>query len=364
MVNEDRIRSDRALLMYYIKYYRLDEINANIVFNNSKVVDIYIDLYDLIKVLYQNLLTNNSGPYTIKQFSIASSIINLAAHMRGYYRTRQNIWSRIFLIYADELCNNHSQYWPSFSYFPERDHYNYTVINAIVESQLNLVKILAGYINDVYYIHKHANFAIVSNDIITKYRDPISRNISIILSRSRYAYQIPAIHLSEAVYQIKPVKHKDDTSIIIAPTDVLQVYFNKISPKSSARDKLALLSPRLLSLLWTINGFDGKNIPLSMNIIRTIYMVYDAINNLRILNDYNSDPEFVYNNLIGISDIITKDEFVNRFRALDLIYQHQLYMNTPESLDTAWFINLQDPDTMKYLNNKYFVNNPLDLGNF
>ena len=32
-----------------------------------------------------------------------------------------------------------------------------------------------------------------------------------------------------------------------------------------------------------------------------------------------------------------------------------------ESKDISWLINLNDPDTVKDINNKYFIDNPLDL---
>ena len=81
----------------------------------------------------------------------------------------------------------------------------------------------------------------------------------------------------------------------------------------------------------------------------------------KILNDYNTDINYVYDQLELFSKI-DPDNFRCRFNAVDLIYQNRLYnMNMAESKDISWCIDLRDPDTVRNINNKYFANNPLDL---
>ena len=64
-----------------------------------------------------------------------------------------------------------------------------------------------------------------------------------------------------------------------------------------------------------------------------------------------------------LRSIINSLEFINRFKGLDLIYQHLIYINTAESMDNSWYINLEDVNTFQNINNKYFIDNPLDLNN-
>ena len=77
-------------------------------------------------------------------------------------------------------------------------------------------------------------------------------------------------------------------------------------------------------------------------------------------NDYNTDINFVYNQL-ELFSIIDQDNFRLRFNAVDLVFQYRLYCNMSESKDISWLIDLRDPDTVKGINNKYFTDNPLDL---
>ena len=67
------------------------------------------------------------------------------------------------------------------------------------------------------------------------------------------------------------------------------------------------------------------------------------------------------NPLIKIDNKIDLFNFKYRFNAVDLVFQHRLYSLMPESKDTSWLINLSDPDTVKNINNTYFIDNPLDL---
>ena len=84
--------------------------------------NIYIDLYDMLKKLY------SIDIYANKQFTIVSSVINLAAHMREFYWTRYHVNSRIYLIYATEESNNHRQFYPGFSDFKLKEMMNYQMI--------------------------------------------------------------------------------------------------------------------------------------------------------------------------------------------------------------------------------------------
>ena len=58
---------------------------------------------------------------------------------------------------------------------------------------------------------------------------------------------------------------------------------------------------------------------------------------------------------------IDKTSFLNRWRCIDVIYQHMMYNTLAESQDNSWLINLRDPNGVKEVNDKYFIKNPLDL---
>ena len=93
-----------------------------------------------------------------------------------------------------------------------------------------------------------------------------------------------------------------------------------------------------------------------VNITTAIGRVYKAITENKIINGYNTDINFVYNQL-ELFSIIDQDNFRLRFNAVDLVFQYRLYCNMSESKDISWLIDLRDPDTVKSINNKYFTDN-------
>jgi hypothetical protein len=91
------------------------------------------------------------------------------------------------------------------------------------------------------------------------------------------------------------------------------------------------------------------------------------------VNLYSPDGPYVYGDIENmyaqISSIASsKDmlalpqyEFTNRYKCIDLNFQIKMYDTMPESKDTSYIINLEDPDKVKYVNNNYFIKNPIDL---
>lgn len=342
---------ESLLYSYYIKYESLMELNTFITPNNKEYVNIYIDLFDLISKIYKSEYKFN------KRFIVTSCIINLVGHYRSYYRTRHRLWTRIYLVYADETTNNHRMYIPTFGDKSYEERYTYPDMHEQVLHQLDMVKILCGYINDVYYVNKKSNFCMFTYECIRTNPE----DIHICVTRSRYAYQLPAFNNN--TYIFRPRKTLDgDLSYCVKFNTILYYFYIKIKT-DKVMERLSQTNPQLLSVFMCMNGLPEKHLKACANITKSSMIIYDAIENNRIINGYNSDTRYLYSNLIGINTIMDSASFDYRFKALDLVYQHMLYVNSVESKDYSWFINLSDSDTVKEINNKYFIDNPLILEN-
>ena len=352
MSNDYKANIESILLGYYIKYINLEELTANTIvvseFANSDNIDIYIDLYDMLKNLY------SIDIYSNKQFIIVSSVINLVAHMREFYWSRYRVNSRIYLVYGSEESNNHKQFYLNFGESKIKEKRNYDKINSVVQSQLDMIKILCAYIYNVYYVRKSTDFCMFTYDNICKN----ASTPSVILTKSKYAYQIPA--LCKNAFLLRPKKIKgQDVSFAITSSNVLFAYCNKINSDNTLL-RLKDINPKLLSLIISLNGLPSKKLLTMVNITTAIGRVYKAITENKIINGYNTDINFVYNQL-ELFSTIDQDNFRLRFNAVDLVFQHRLYCNMFESKDISWLIDLRDPDTVRNINNKYFTDNPLDL---
>ena len=354
------LKIENILLGYYIRFDKLQYLNSLINANENDVtVDVYIDLFNMLKQLYTTDIVSD------KKLSITTSILNLVAHIRGYYKNRHHVYARIFLVYGDETTDAHINYWPVFGTLNEyRNTLNFDTIHSLIETQLELVKIVCAYIPNVYYIRKQCTFAVFAyNNILRETYD--KDIISIILTRSKYAYQIPAVlPINKRVYIFRPSKSENqDVSICIDHNNVLQAYFNKLTPGSESDMYIKQINPNLLSILMPLNGCSDKNVDMAVNITKSSASLYSAIKDRTILNNYQTDIRYVYKALYGIHRYITQDLFESRFYAIDVVFQNGLYSQSIESKDFMWNINLNDPNTIKNINNTYFADNPIDLQN-
>ena len=354
IMKDTKFDIEPILYGYYIQYQKMLQLTSETFaqdpnYKNCNTVNIYIDLYDMLMPLYRTDI------YANKQLIVVSSIINLAAHMRDYYYTRHGVNSKIYLIYADDTSFNHKQFCTNFGNDKFKETLNYPKINEVIESQLKLVKILCGYIYGVYYIRRSVDFSIVAFDEICK--NSMSTP-AIVLTKSKYAYQIPA--MCNNCVLLRPKKYSgQDTSIAITNTNVLSAYCDKVNSDKSI-NKIIELSSQLLSLIMVLTGVNCRGITKLLNSNTAINKLHSAVKNNKILNGYNTDTDYVYNNL-DISSTIDPMSFKYRFNAIDLVFQHRLYINSAESKDITHLVDLYDKDAVHHINNTYFQDNPLNI---
>lgn len=349
-MDDYKVNLESLLLSYYIRYDRLLNMTmVSLADMQGDTVDVYIDLYDYLKPIY----TKNI--YANKRFLVVSSIINLAAHIRGFFRTRHRLYTRIYLVYGESITDQHKVFYPSFGDDSFRQTMNYQKNDEFIKSQLQLLKILCGYIPDVYYIERKSNFSMFTFDNI--YKNPALP--AVIFTKSRYAYQIPAMLPNAKIF--RPKKTKDgDASYIVSKPYIYGNIYNKIIDKDTL-NTLSRINPELCSIMLSLTGLPSYGVNSIFNVRTASKMLYNTIEQGRILNEYSSDIDYIYNNISGIEKKIDPVTFKNRFNAIDLLYQHRIYNSTAEARDISWQINLDDPKTVQDINNKYFVDNPLDL---
>ena len=182
---------------------------------------------------------------------------------------------------------------------------------------------------------------------------------AVIFTKSKYAYQIPAMLPNAKIF--RPKKTKDgDASYIVSKPYIYGNIYNKIIDKDTL-NTLSRINPELCSIMLSLTGLPSYGVNSIFNVRTASKMLYNTIEQGRILNEYSSDIDYIYNNISGIEKKIDPVTFKNRFNAIDLLYQHRIYNSTAEARDISWQINLDDPKTVQDINNRYFVDNPLDL---
>lgn len=350
-IDDTRQNLESILYGYYIKYTKMKELVEQAFLNTpqSDCIDIYVDVFDMLKPIYSKDI------YSDKQYTIVSSVINLAAHLRQYFRRYHNMWTRIYFVYADNSTDNHKRFCNEFGNDDYRATLNYSRNNELILSQLELVKILVAYIEDVYFIRKNTMFPMFTYDNILK--NPTIP--AIILTKNNYAYQIPALVPNTAVF--RPRKYAgEDTSFAVYGLNVLYQYYSGIT-SAKTLEYISLISPQYLSLLMALTGNNQFNLHATVSSTVAIRILSEAIMSGKLLNSHTADVDYIYSVLSDLFKYIDATNFKFRYNACDIIYQHLLYTQMPEALDYTWVVNFKDPNTVQDINNRYFIDNPLDL---
>lgn len=351
--NDTKQNLRNILFGYYIQYNKLKELvdSAFAYDRTPECMDVYIDVFDMLKQIYGREV------YADKQYTIVSGVINLAAHMRNFFRTRYNLWTRIFLVYGKNSTVNHKNFYYTFGDDSYKETINYERNKEFIESQLQMVKILCAYIPDVYYVERQTMFSMFVYDNILKNKLGRKNRLPIVITKSLYAYQIPA--LTKAAL-FRPKKYNgEDMSFPVYGDNVLYNYYSNISSKKTL-EYLSKINPDLLSILMTMTGLKQYNVNAIMNTTSAVSSLYNAISSPYVLNKHTLSSKGVYKYL-NISNFIDEANFDFRYKAIDLEYQWIIYTHMPEYIDHTWNVNFNDPETVKEINNKYFFDNPLDL---
>lgn len=355
--NDTKQNLRNILFGYYIQYNKLKELvdTAFADKRTPKCMDIYIDVFDMLKQIYGREV------YADKQYTIVSGVINLAAHMRGFFRTRYNLPTRIFLVYGKNSTVNHKNFYYTFGDDSYKETVNYEKNKEIIESQLQMVKILCAYIPDVYYVERQTMFSMFVYDNILKNKLARNNILSIVITKSLYAYQIPALtnNFSSCVALFRPKKYNgQDMSFPVYGSNVLYNYYSSIT-SAKTLEYLSDFDPGLLPVLMTMTGLKQYNVNAIMSTTSAVKALHDALSSPYMLNAHSMNTSNLYKalNLMCIDE--TNFDF--RFKAIDLEYQHMIYIHMPEYIDNTWNVNFNDPETVKEINNKYFFDNPLDL---
>ena len=316
MPSDIKVNLEGVLLSYYIKYDRLlqlSEYTFKDINPNTKTIDIFIDLYDMLKPVYTR------DVYATKKYLIASSIINIAAHYRGYYRIRHHLHTRIFLVYGAETADNHSRYVSGFGDTAYRQSLNFAQNDMFINSQLELVKILAAYIPDVYFVKKNVDFTTVAGAFIDKFnKEAASNNMPyecIVITKSKLAYTIPAeLYLGNTPFNIRifrPKKYNgEDTSYVVDTYSSIFTMYKNIKSQNTLAS-FSNMHPMLLGVLLSLTGLQSCNVPLATNVTTAAGMLSKAIEDKRIVNGYSWLPDSIYDGLTkyGIENYIKKEDF-------------------------------------------------------
>ena len=346
------------LLSNYPQYEKLRYELLKLVYHkyiqSPGFVDCYIDLNNFLSKLYRR------PEYMYDEgYPIAASIINFAAHLKEFFRTRYNIDARLFLVYGNTRPINSVQFINEYDAHNEQDRKSKANIGEWIEENLKILDILCPYIPEVYFIRNNdTEPAIIMREMI-KYQSTKqnAKHSRLIFTKDIYAYQLVSTSPNTHIIRVKKTMQGDMT-YTISYFD----FFKKIEAERKLRSPVMHnILPELYSLCLTINGCKDRGINSLTTYPNTIKKIQDAIMNGNILNGYN--PTFAVNESSFDVFELNSSLLMLRYKALDIIYQSNLAFNLEASFNRG-YVDLFDPRTMQDINNRYFLKYPLDLNVF
>lgn len=362
------INPKNILFGYYIKYHKLRELTLQEFQNtpnaNANKVNIYIDLYDMLYSLYTNKVNIQDT------FEISATIINLVAHLRGYFRRTHHVETKIYLVYGS--TNNDIQQKLIFGGYNRKGIEIISQspkINASISKVFEQLEMLCKYIDEVYFItvNEFETPVVIFDRILQEEAKDVTVP-NIVITKSLYAYQIPAFTQNTRIY--RPFKSKgEDKSYVVNKANCLYAYFFDRGSNSELTEELdniiKKLNPEIISLLMTLAGIRTRGVHPIVNITSSLRELEKMIDNHLIINGYNSFIDYPINIYrMNPKMIESKVEIMSRFKGLDLRIQHIMFMQSPyfQSID-KFIIDLIDDNGFREVANRYYANEPIDLNN-
>lgn len=348
----EKISIDQILGTNYIRYDRLFEMVVSAFKGSSaNTINIYIDLYSILKPLYNNEI------YNIEDYTkVTSNVINICAHYREFFRTRGKVESRFFIVYSKNVPYVNNQFYPNYNAKNNHSFNSNKMIDDMINNNISLLETLCPYLPDIHFIKGSFESSVIIYDLICR-NELIDNTPHVILTKDTFAYQL--IPIRDNILVFRPKKSKGtDLSYYVDKNNLLSTYFTE--RKVKLEDKYRIVMPGLLSLIMALSSVPERDIKLLCNIKTTMNMVINAIRENKINNGYNADISTVWSALDTTKIKLSQPSFESRFKAIDIVFQQLVFMNTPEAKDIK-ISNLYDPETVKQINNQYFINNPLDL---
>lgn len=334
-------------IMYgsFIKYERMAQLTQesfgkNPFCCNATNLHVYIDMNSLIKTLYM------SNDLTIEDYTvITSSIINLCAHIREFYR-RIGVKTKIIIIYSENTPLAARQFYTNYNQY-NQNNYNMKFIHTVIEPNIELLNLLCKYLPDIHFIKD--NTADTSTIIYRLISMNCNQAPSLIYSKDTMVFQIVTHFNNAIIFRPKKNSKDGDISFYADNNNAITAYKYATGRKIDSSP----FSQSLLSLLMSISGVKSRSITTQRTITQAEKLIKDYINCNILIDGYNS-----FDTIAQFCQAINGYEFASIFRAIDVVFQNNLYLGI---MDSDFDINLYDPEAVQQINNEYFRNYPLDL---
>lgn len=358
MYNYARVNAETVVVSHQIRYNTLAEMtNYAFAGSNAESVNIFIDMYQIALKLFRSDIDFNG------KFSLASYVMNMCAHYRWFYKKYYGITTKIYLIYTNDIMKYNVS---DVSEYNQKNNHKFTYslgVSKYVADNTDILNLLTKYFKDIYFVQSPYEPMAMISSIMEDNVVEGNMNPNIIISTSRLLFQVPVFQPRGVPTVVFYHQYGFDGAInahIIDGQNAILKYceIGRLKFKQFLQD----INPEFLSILIALGGYSQRSL---RNLVRTdtiIKTLYNAIKNGLLYNSYTTDIDLIYNIFKDKLPVTaTKETIENRFKAVDLIYNKNIYKFSSYGKDKEWNVNLYNPTEIQRLNQTKFKNYPIDL---
>lgn len=342
--------AESIVVANYIRYETLAEI-TNVVFagSDANVLNIYIDLYQLFRKMYRSDVAVGN------RSSVAAAVVNMCIHYRAFYKKYYGVHTRIYLMQTSGPMLMNEKFYPDYNHTNVEKMVLANMITTFMVQNCTILKELCKYLPDIYYIEGPYETSVMIYSTILDRKD---NSPNIIISSSTLQYAVPVFAEAQTVVIDHTWVEGGIRYRVVDKGNALIELLSKYKLSDNTIKKCLSINPQLFGLYMAMTRNEHRDLYSMNNVSTTLNLLNSAIDRHMIPNSYIS-PEYM--EMISLLDKDRATELANRYKAVDLVYQTELYRMSNNYLDRSWDVNLQDPDMVKLLNEKYFKGNPIDL---
>lgn len=322
-------------------------------------LNIFIDLFSIIRGLYSehNMIVVDNIT------DISADIINMCAHYRKFFKYMLGVDTKIFLINSLNICDINRKFVAEYnSTFINK--MNKTETTKMIDTNMQLLKILCPYLPGIYYIDSMQQFE--SAVIIAYIIETFCQNTpNLIISHDIYCMQLCAQYKwTSYLYPKKKWINRQYTD---------SSWMLPVNDKEGFREKFwynyAITKNKDLSVVENLCEISPINFPLYLAIAGCTERSLSTIGKCGV-------PVNIIKSFVGSEDIkiqpiqIISDEKLakkrpvalieSRYKAMDVQFMLPIYKNSPEAKQIQ-LLDLEDTETVNNISAKYYSNNPLNL---
>ena len=370
----------------YMKYDEMAGLTSAIFSNsdmaNEEEVNVYIDLGSMCDKLYNQTVDRSTDPT-----ELSAVVINLAGHIRAYFRSMHSVRATIFFVYSPNdwiLLRQMCEGWNDF-YRDRRRKFPY--LYKYISDSMNIVKMISDYLPGVYFISSEAETSGMILATIHKERESCNNHPNIIFTKEINLLQIPVYDTRSFIYYKNNLKG-GSISIPITRDNAFRSYIKFTKRYNPAYDHpegivfvdlakgFVKVSNRVKSIGTMINEFNPDAIDIFIALTnlpsRDLKHLLSWTEALKSINEIQNDI-FVINDIVEVYNRVdyrckifnkcSLTQFVRRYQCVSVRHLAEMYKEMPEyNLD--YRVDLTNSDELKYLNDHYFVKNYIELNKF